>query len=183
MKKWLVMFLMGGLAFTAAAQKYGHMNFGNVLSLMPETKAADEALKKFQQDMVAKGDTMSKKFQEKYTAAAKEMQDGKLSPLQQQQKEDELKKEQAVLGSYQQEMQQKLQAKREELLTPIVDKADKAIAEVAKANGYVMIFDTSVFNAILFATPTEDVFPLVKAKLGLPDPPAATPATATPKKQ
>lgn len=173
MKKVFALLLLSGFTLTLAAQKYGHLNFGNVLSLMPETKAADEALKKFQQDMVSKGDTMAKKFQEKYIAAAKEAQEGKLSPQQQQVKEAELKKEQETIVAYQQEVTQKVQTKREELLKPIVDKAEKAIADIAKANGYVMIFDTSLFNAILFAQDTDDVFPLVKTKLNLQDPPAA----------
>lgn len=175
MKKLFVLFLLCGFTIAMSAQKYGHLNFGNVLSLMPETKGADEALKKFQQEMVSKGDTMAKRFQEKYIAAAKDAQEGKMSPQQQQVKEAELKKEQETIVAYQQEVQQKVQAKREELLKPIVDKADKAIADIAKANGYVMIFDTSVFNAILFAQDTEDIFPLIKTKLGLPDAPAATP--------
>jgi len=171
MKKLLFLFLLSGIAMTASAQKYGHLNFGNLLSLMPETKAADEALKKFQQDAVAKGDTMAKKFQEKYIAAAKDVQEGKLSPLQQQQTEDALKKEQETIVAYQQDINQKVQEKREELLTPIIDKAEKAIAEIAKTNGYLMVFDTSVFNAILFAQDSDDVMPLVKEKLGIKEEP------------
>jgi outer membrane protein len=171
MKKLLVLLLLSGIALSASAQKYGHLNFGNLLSMMPETKAADEALKKFQQDAVAKGDTMAKKFQEKYIAAAKEVQEGKLSPLQQQQLEDALKKEQETIVAYQQEINQKVQAKREELLTPIIDKAEKAIEDTAKANGYVMVFDTSVFNAILFAQDTDDLMPMIKEKLGIKEEP------------
>lgn len=183
MKKLFVLFLLGGMAFTASAQKYGHLNFGNLLAMMPETKGADEALKKFQQEMVAKGDTMAKKFQVKYAAAAKDVQEGKLSPQQQQVREAELKKEQDSIVVYQQRVQQQIQAKREQLLGPIVQKAEKAIAEIAKANGYVMIFDTSVFNAILFAQDTDDIYPMIKTKLGLPDAPATPTATTTPKKQ
>lgn len=171
MKKLLFLLLLSGLTFSVSAQKYGHLNFGNLLSSMPETKVADETLKKFQQEMVAKGDTMAKKFQAKYVAIAKEVQEGKLSPLQQQQKEDELKKEQESIVKYQQEINQQVQAKREELLKPIIDKAEKAIAELAKAGGYVMVFDTSVFNAILFAQETEDLLPKIKEKLGIKEEP------------
>lgn len=173
MKKLLFLFLLSGLALSASAQqKYGHLNFGNLLSLMPETKTADEALKKFQQQAVAQGDTMAKKFQEKYLAAARDVQDGKLSPQQQQMKEAELKQEQDSIANYQERITQEVQAKREELLTPIIDKAEKAVAEIAKANGYVMIFDSSVFNAILFAQDADDIMPLVKQKLGIKDEPA-----------
>ena len=167
MKKLLFLLLLSGITFSVSAQKYGHLNFGNLLSAMPETKVADETLKKFQQDLVAKGDTMAKKFQEKYVATSKDVQEGKLSPLQQQTREAELKKEQETIVAYEREISQKVQAKREELLTPIIDKAEKAIADLAKAEGYVMVFDTSVFNAILFAQETDDLMPKIRTNLGI----------------
>jgi outer membrane protein len=157
------------VASTATAQKYGHLNFGNVLTLMPETKTADETLKKYQEELVAKGEEMAKKFQESYTKALAEVREGKLSPLQQQRLQNDLEKEQQTIADYEEEISEKIQTKREELLRPIVDKADKLIEEIAKANGYVLIFDTSAFNTILFAQDADDVMPLVKAKLGISD--------------
>ena len=56
---------------------------------------------------------------------------------------------------------------RNEMLKPIVARAQTAIDEVAKENGYVMVFDTSIFGAIMYAKDTEDIMPLVKAKLGI----------------
>ncbi len=170
MKKLLVvltsLFLV---ASTATAQKYGHLNFGNVLTLMPETKTADETLKKYQEELVAKGEEMAKKFQESYTKALAEVREGKLSPLQQQRLQSDLEKEQQAIADYEEDISEKIQTKREELLRPIVEKADKLIEEIAKANGYVLIFDTSAFNTILFAQDADDVMPLVKAKLGISD--------------
>ncbi len=170
MKKLLV--VLTGLflvASTATAQKYGHLNFGNVLTLMPETKTADETLKKYQEELVAKGEEMAKKFQESYTKALAEVREGKLSPLQQQRLQSDLEKEQQAIADYEEDISEKIQTKREELLRPIVEKADKLIEEIAKANGYVLIFDTSAFNTILFAQDADDVMPLVKAKLGISD--------------
>ncbi len=170
MKKLLV--VLTGLflvASTATAQKYGHLNFGNVLTLMPETKTADETLKKYQEELVAKGEEMAKKFQESYTKALAEVREGKLSPQQQQRLQNDLEKEQQTIADYEEEISEKIQTKREELLRPIVEKADKLIEEIAKANGFVLIFDTSAFNTILFAQDADDVMPLVKAKLGISD--------------
>ncbi len=172
MKRILVAGFLMIAAAGMAAQKYGHLNFGNLIALMPETKAADEKLKSYQDSLVAKGQEMGKAFQEKYIAALKEVQAGTLSPMQQQKKQEELEKEQDALAQYEQEVGEKVQAKRAELLDPIVKKAELAIEEIAKANGYVMIFDTSVFNAILFVQEADDVLPLLKAKLKLSDPPA-----------
>lgn len=173
MKKLFLVLLLAGAAMSVSAQKYGHLNFGNLIALMPETKKADEQLKVLRDSLVAKGEVMAKAFQEKYIAALQEVQEGKLSPLQQQKMQEDLEKEQQNLANYEQEVGQKVQARREELLKPIIDKAEKAVADIAKENGYVLVFDTSVFNAILFAQDSDDLMPLLKVKLGLPDQPAA----------
>ena len=34
-------------------------------------------------------------------------------------------------------------------------------------NGEIMVFDTSIFGAIMYAKDTDDIMPLVKAKLGI----------------
>lgn len=169
MKKLLILFLFVGITTGTQAQKYGHLNFGNLVALMPETKTADAEMKALRDSINAQADTLAKAFQAKYVAALQEVQSGTLSPLQQQQKQEELEREQQSLATYEQESGQKLQAKRAELLDPIIAKAEKAIQEVAKENGYVMIFDTSVMNAVLFAQDADDVMPLVKAKLGIKD--------------
>ena len=53
------------------------------------------------------------------------------------------------------------------MLKPIIEKAQKAIEEYAKENGYVMVFDTSVFNAVLFVDEGDNLMDVIKAKLGL----------------
>ena len=63
---------------------------------------------------------------------------------------------------------QKVQSRRQELLEPIFGKAQQAIQDVGKENGFNLIFDTSaVLNAILFTRDSEDVMELVRKKLGL----------------
>ena len=162
----LTLVVMTGSAYLYG-QKYGHCNLGGLIAQMPETKAADSELETFQKQLVAKGEEMATKFQQNYAAFVKDAQEGILTPKQQQERQGALQQEQQAILQYEQEITQKVNEKREELLKPLFDKATEAIKAVAKENGYVMIFDTSVFNAVLFATDTEDVLPLVKAKLGL----------------
>ena len=149
------------------AQKYGHLNFGNLVSLLPETKVADDSLVAYQKQLVAKGEVMAKDFQEKYTKFSEQVQGGLVTPIQQQKMQDELQKLQNDILQYEDQITQLVTAKREELLKPIIDKAEAAIKDVAKANGYVMIFDTSVFNSVLYAVETDDLMPMLVAKLGL----------------
>ncbi len=149
------------------AQKYGHLNLGNAVALMPETKAADAELEAFQKQMVAKGEEMAKKFQEKYSKLVQDAQTGTFPPAALKTREEELVKERDAILKYEQEIETGVQNKRGELLKPIFDKVEKAIAEVAKENGYQLVFDSSIFNTLLFAQDQDDLMPLVKAKLGL----------------
>ncbi len=168
MKKILLLSAFVALGVVvSSAQKYGHMNFGSLVSSLPETEAADKELEAYQKQLVAKGEEMAKSWQEKAKGYGQKVQSGEIAPIEQQKQQAALEKERDDILAYQQEVTQKVQEKRQELLKPIIDKAEAAIKEVAKENGYLMIFDTSVFNSILFAQDTDDVLPLVKAKLGI----------------
>ena len=64
------------------------------------------------------------------------------------------------LQSYEGNVQQKINAKQVELLTPISEKVQKAIKEVAEAGGYIYIFDESTllyFNKNLSVDVTEEI--------------------------
>ncbi len=163
----LLALLIGITAASAQAQpKYGHMNLGNLLESMPETKKANEMLKVFADSLSAKDEAMTKAFQEAYAQLEKEYNAGQLTPVQAQQRQAELQKQQEDIQKFEQEAQQSVAAKREELLKPILTKVEDAVKAVAKENGYLMIFDTSS-GAMLFANETDDVVALVKKKLGL----------------
>lgn len=168
MKKIFLLFSFTTLAVLASpAQKYGHLNFGLLVSGLPEVKAADAELEAYQKQLTAKGEEMAKTWQEKAQAFAQKAQSGEMAPVEQQKQQAALEKEREEILGYEQEINDKMQQKRQELLKPIIDKAEAAIKEVAQENGYLMIFDTSVFNSILFAQDTDDVLQLVKAKLGI----------------
>lgn len=163
---FLIVFTIFSLS-TVLCQKYGHLNFGNLIADMPQTESANKELEAYQKQLVAKGEEMAKNLQIEFEGLLNEANQGNLSPLQQQEAEADLQKKEQDIRTYEQEVRQKVEKKRQELLGPIMEKADEAIKAVAQENGYELIFDTSVFNAILFAQDSDDVMPLVKAKLGL----------------
>ena len=168
MKKIALLFAFALLTLTSGiAQKYGHMNFGNLIAALPQTEQANKDLETYQKQLVAKGEEMAKALQTDFEKILADAQQGKLSPVQQQTAEADLQKRQNEIRAYEQEVMQKVEAKRQELLKPIFDKAEAAIKAVAQENGYELIFDTSVFNAILFAQDSDDVMPMVKAKMGV----------------
>jgi outer membrane protein len=156
------------LAFAASAQsaKYGHMNLGNFLESLEETKMANISLEKYAAEFQIKSDSMTKAFQLKANAFQAAYQRGELTQVQAQTRYQELQKEQQVVQGFEQQAEGAIEKRREELLTPILKKLDDAVKAVGKENGFTMIFDTST-GVTLFALETEDVTPLVKKKMGL----------------
>ncbi len=160
----LTFFLFSGALY---AQKHGHLNLGNAVALMPETKAADADLAAYQTQLIEKGEEMAKKFQENYNKYLEDARTGNFTPVQLKEREEALQGERDSILEYDQEIQRLVQKKREELLGPIFLKVQEAIREVAKENGYALVFDSSVFNTLLFAQEQDDLMPLLKAKLGI----------------
>jgi outer membrane protein len=146
--------------------KYGHMNLGNLLEMLPDTKKANDVLKVFTDSLGAKDEAMTKAFQEAYAKLEQEYNAGQLTPVQAQARQAELQKQQESIQQFEQQAQQLVNAKREEALRPILQKVDDAIKAVAQESGYLMIFDTSS-GAMLFANDSDDVTALVKKKLGI----------------
>lgn len=169
MNKLLVIIFLFALSTSTsfAQKKYGYLNFGNVVSLMPDTKAADTQLETYRKQLVTKGEEMAQTFQRNYQKLVQEVNSKTLSPKQQEERELALQSEQQAILKYEQEVIQKVQVKRDELLKPIVEKVQSAITAVGKENNYAMIFDTSTFNAILYVQDSDNVLDLVKAKLGI----------------
>lgn len=168
MKKFgLMACLVLGVISAAWAQKYGHLNYGNALVLMPEVKEADTQLETFQKELVAKGERMAVEFQGNVAKFVTEQRSGILSPKEQETRRNALDQEQKAIEAYELEVQQKVNAKREELLTPLTEKLDKLIEEVAKENGFTLVFDTSAFNTVLYGHDSIDLLPMIRKKLGL----------------
>jgi outer membrane protein len=79
-------------------------------------------------------------------------------------KRNELGKVYVELQGWNQKAQQMYQAKEEETMKPILDRARRAIQDVAKENGYAYVFTK---EQLLVFPPADDMLPLVKKKLGL----------------
>jgi outer membrane protein len=150
------------------AQKFGYLNTQELLVNMPELKIADIQLDAMQKDLVAKGEEMVVRFETEYKAYMAEANNGTLSKVQMQQKEEALVKKQEELKAYEGEIQTKLEAKRQELYKPILDKVKMEIEKVGKEGNYTMIFDTAQ-GMILHAAESENLLPLLKSRLGIID--------------
>lgn len=151
----------------AAQNKYGHMNYGNLLEQIPELKSGNTQLATFRDQLVKQGQNRVTKWENDVKTFQAQAKAGELTGLQIKQAEDKLGKEQKAIAAMEQDVIEKVTKKREEILKPLLDKVDKAVKTVGKENGYSMIFDSSIYNFILSAEDSDDVTPLVKKKLGI----------------
>jgi len=171
MKKF-VLFLACGLMIgnVVFAQtpglKIGYINSGILLQSMPDKVVADSAVAKYAKSFQEQIDIMMKEYQSKgqaYQSGEKTMTDAM--------KEVKLKEIQDLqnrIETTQQSAQEKIQTKKQDLYTPILEKADKAIKAVAKDKNYDYIFDAnSQGGTIVFCKEEYDITALVKAKLGI----------------
>ena len=145
------------------AQKIGRISAQEVVVNMAEYKEAQTQLEALAKDLQAQMETiqveMNTKIQE-YQKGAETMTDAV-----RQLKEKELNDLNTRLQEFNQVAQQELQKKEQELMEPIIKKANEAITEVSKAGGYTVIFETG--SMIYFdEAQVKDITPEVKAKLG-----------------
>ena len=145
------------------AQKIGRISSQEVVVNMAEYKEAQTQLEALAKDLQAQMETiqveMNTKIQE-YQKGAETMTDAV-----RQLKEKELNDLNTRLQEFNQVAQQELQKKEQELMEPIIKKANEAITEVSKAGGYTVIFETG--SMLYFdEAQVKDITPEVKAKLG-----------------
>jgi len=169
MKKGITILLLSslfllGLSPNMMAQKFGYLNFNNLVVELPETKVADSKLQTYSEQLGKSIQAKGKALQEKFMAAQDAISKELWSPKKIQEEEAAITQEQQALAQEEQNAQQQVLAKREELYKPIFEKVNKAIEAVGKEGGYLMIFNEST-GVLLYDDKTDDVTELVKAKL------------------
>ena len=151
--------------FAKAQVKIGYINFGEVIREMPEAKTVQTQLDAYQKTFVDELTTMNNTFQTEakaFQASQSTMTDAARSA-----KQGELQDMQKRLQDFQTDAQQKVEAKSNELIKPLSDKAKAAVNDVAKEKGYTYVFDTSQGAPLIVMPDGDDLLPSVKVKLGL----------------
>lgn len=149
-----------------SAQKFGYINSQQLIQQIPQVKEANAELETLQKQYEKEIESKANSLQTKYQALLRQQEQGDISPKQYEQEAQTLETERQSVAKYQQEIQQNLAQKSEDLLKPIRDRINDAITAVAEENGFTYIFDQSI-GIILYAEESADVGSLVKAKLGL----------------
>jgi outer membrane protein len=174
MKKIIIALALALTSFTALqAQtlKIGYINADELVSLMPEYEKAAKTLQDFSkpfEDQIRKMETdRENKIKDvqsnaKMDQSIQEIKINEITALEQQIEEAKYK------------AQEKVNKKKEELLAPILKKADDAIKSVAKKNGYTYVLD-AINSGILYAPESDDIRDMVLKEMGIAIP-QATPA-------
>lgn len=167
LKKLFVLILFAAIAVSAAAQnqKFGHIDLQALVQVMPERASAETQFNSFQSDLEDVLTEMQQNYQQKLTEL-EQLGEG-ASEVKRNAKITELQELQQRIQNYQMTAQQQLQQKQAELLSPVFDKAEAAIEEVAKEQGLLYVFDIGSRVVLYKSNQSVDLLPMVKQKLGI----------------
>jgi outer membrane protein len=146
-----------------AQTKIGYISQNELIAALPEYKKADSSMADYQSALQQNFDDMKKEFSEqdsllnskdtaKYTRAQLELKRKNLGEMY------------IKLQGWNQQAQQLMQQKQNDLISPIQKKALDYVQTVAKENGYNWIIAK---EALLVFPNAEDLMPLVKKKYNL----------------
>ena len=165
MKRTILAMVILSMAVVLHAQKFGHVTSEQLLQAMPEYDSAQQKV----QDLQKQYELEIERIQVEINKKIEEFNQSEatMSNLIKEAKASEIQEMQMRLQNFSQTAQQDLQQQSMVMIQPVMDKARKAIDEVAKENGLIYVFDLSQGNPIYFSEESLDIVPLVKAKLGL----------------
>ncbi|MEG0011622.1 MAG: OmpH family outer membrane protein [Muribaculaceae bacterium] len=153
------------MCLCAQTLKFGNVNSQQIFETMPEKAVAEKTLV----EVSKKYEDEYKKLQEEFTKKYTDFQalDAATPQSIKDRRMQELQENQTKIQNFQQMASQDLQKQQEALLAPITEKLQKAIKAVGAENNFTYIFDLSIPAVVYSGAPSQDITPLVKAKLGL----------------
>jgi outer membrane protein len=150
--------------FAKAQTKIGYINFQALITQMPEYKTIRSQVDIYQKQFIDQLTSMNNELQTKgqeFQKTSASMTDAVRSA-----KQSELQDIQKRMQDYQNDAQQKVDAKTNELSKPLIDKARAAVTEVAKEKGFTYVLDSGQ-TTLIVSPEGDDMMAAVKAKLGL----------------
>lgn len=144
-----------------AQSNVAHINLGEIIKLMPETKTMQTELEKlsktYEDELTAKDDAL-KALTERYTAEAPNQTDEENAKRAQ-----EIQQEDYKIKMGYQIAEQDVNKKGNDMMEPIILKARQAVTDVAKEMNFQYVLDAT---SLIVAEGT-DISVMVKTKLGL----------------
>jgi len=170
MKSVFKICVLGILLFSAGfanaqTPKFGHIDMQALYQVMPERATAEKQIEAFGKELEDAYGVIQKETQTKYAEFMAKRDS--MSETMRNVKEEEINAMTERMQTYNQTAQQSLQAKQQELVKPMLDKADKAVKEVGAEKGLVYVFDMSSRVILYNSKESVDILPFVKTKLGI----------------
>lgn len=160
----VALFVMNGFV-SAQTPKIAHVNTSEIMNEMPERPKAEKDLETYYNELQEQLKVMYAEYQTKlqdYQANAETM-----SNLVKQSKEKELVDLESRITAFQNNAESEFDAKRAELLKPLLEKIQNAINAVGKEKGYTYIIDLATGTVVYVGDDAIDITKDVKAKLGI----------------
>ena len=131
---------MFSLAATAQT-KFAHVNFGELVQLMPEADSAMVQLEAANNEAQETYNSMVSEFQSKYDQF--EQKQASWTPAVRESKQKELMDIQTRVQEFQQAIQQDMSQLQNTLMAPIYQKAQEVVTNLAKEKGVIYVYDSS----------------------------------------
>lgn len=163
--KWMLIVAVMAYSSIASAQqvKIAYINSQELLSSMPEAKAANDKLVAYAREF----DSLYQDYVQEYQMLVNDIQGNpNLSEVAREAKIQDAVMLEDRITSYEKETQQKLDAKKQELFEPIIKNTTEIIKTVAKENGYTHVIDNSL-SVVIMAPEGDDILQLVKKKMNI----------------
>lgn len=166
MKKAILTLAVAFVAVALYAQpKFGHIISDQLLQAMPEYDTVQMQVQQLQQEYELEIERLQVEINKKIEDYSQSVD--AMSDLIRQSKEAEITEMQGRLQAFVQQSQSALQQESMKLIQPVMDKARKAIEDVAKEHSLIYVFDMSQGNPVYASEESLEMLPLVKAKLGV----------------
>ncbi|MBR4147212.1 MAG: OmpH family outer membrane protein [Bacteroidales bacterium] len=163
---FLFAILLGMNGFVSAQTvKIAHVNTTEVMNAMPDKAKAEKSLENYYNEL----QEQLKVMYNEYTGKLQDYQSNAetMSNLVKQSKEKELVDLESRITAFQANAENEFEAKRAELLQPLLEKIQNAINSVGKEKGYTYILDVATGTTVYIGGDAVDVTKDVKAKLGI----------------
>ena len=154
MKKVLLIAAAASLfSLAATAQtKFAHVNFGELVQLMPEADSAMVQLEAANKEAQETYSSMVAEFQSKYDQFNQKQESW--TPAVRESKQRELGEIQNRIQEFEQAIQQDMSQLQNTLMAPIYQKAQDVVKNLAKEKGVIYVYDAST---LLYVDPAQSI--------------------------
>ncbi len=168
MKRLILIAAAAIVSFSVSAQtlKFAHVNYSELVQLMPETDEARAQINAQTQEFDETYQSMIEEFQTKYSQYQQKSSTWTASIKES--KEKELTDIQTRIQEFQNSASTELQESQNSLMAPIQQKAIETVSKLAKEGGYVYVFERS---SLLYVDDTKstDLTPAARKALNIPE--------------